>query len=145
MAAQPRRALPRTFPVPSPYLPCTFPGAWRRNPDARWLCKTRPLSELLPIQADVLQRAARLVKPGGTLVYATCSLLLEENDQQVETFLASEDGQDFELTTPSDFPAPLDGAYLRLTPARHGCDGFFGAVLTRKEGGWSRPRGRRRA
>ena len=128
--------------------PCSGVGAWRRNPDARWLRKTRPLSDLLPIQGDVLRRAARLVRPGGTLVYATCSVLLEENDDQVESFLASEDGAEFDLAPPDQgrFPVPLEpGGYLRLTPARHGCDGLFGARLMRREGGWAgkRPRARR--
>ena len=105
---------------------------------------TRPLDELLPVQLDVLTRAARLVRPGGRLVYATCSMLLEENDEQVHAFLASEGGADFDLTPPDDFVVPLDDGFVRLSPARHGCDGFFGAVLTRKEGGWSRARGARR-
>ena len=88
-------------------------------------------------------RAARLCRPGGTLVYATCSLLHAENDAQVAAFLASDDGAEFELRPPDSFDAPLDGDVLRLTPARHGCDGFFAAVLRRKEGGWSRRGGRR--
>ena len=58
--------------------PCSGVGAWRRNPDARWLRRTRPLEELLPVQAEVLRRAATLARPGGTLVYATCSLLPDE-------------------------------------------------------------------
>ena len=117
--------------------PCSGVGAWRRNPDARWLRRTRPLDELLPVQAEVLQKAARLVRPGGTLVYATCSMLPEENEAQVERFLASADGADFVLAPPPSFPVPLDpDGCLRLSPARHGCDGFFGAVLTRREGGW---------
>ena len=73
-----------------------------------------------------------------TTLYATCSLFSEENERQVESFLASEDGADFTLAPPDDFYVPLDGPYLRLTPRRHGCDGFFGARLRRKEGGWSR-------
>ena len=125
--------------------PCSGVGAWRRNPDARWLRKTRPLDSLLIVQADVLQRAARLVRPGGVLVYATCSLLPEENEAQVEAFLASNDGKDFALTPPDNFCAPLDasGRFMRLTPHQHGCDGFFGAVLTRNPDGWSRPQRRR--
>ena len=121
--------------------PCSGVGAWRRNPDARWLRKTRPVDELLPIQADVLERAARLVRPGGTLVYATCSMLAEENDGQVAEFLISDAGAEFELSPPTDFHAAFDGDFLRLTPARHGTDGFFGAVLKRREGGWSGRRG----
>ena len=123
--------------------PCSGVGAWRRNPDARWLRRTRSVTDLLPVQADVLRRAARLVRPGGVLVYATCSVLLEENDEQVAAFLASEEGEEFTLSPPVNFHVPLDGAYLRLTPARHGCDGFFGAVLRRREGGWTR-RGKKR-
>ena len=130
--------------------PCSGVGAWRRNPDARWLRRTRPLSELLPVQAEVLRRAARLVRPGGTLVYATCSLLRHENDAQLAAFLASDDGAEFELAPPSadlpaDFPAHVldDDGCMRLTPARHGCDGFFGARLTRREGGWTRRRPRK--
>ena len=113
--------------------PCSGVGAWRRNPDARWLRKTRGIDELLPLQADVLRRASRLVKPGGVLVYATCSVLLEENDEQVAAFLASEHGADFELRPPEGFHAPLEpSGCLQLTPARHGCDGLFGAVLARR-------------
>ena len=63
--------------------PCSGVGAWRRNPDARWLRRTRSLDELLPVQAQVLRRAATLARPGGTLVYATCSLLPDENERQV--------------------------------------------------------------
>ena len=66
-------------------------------------------------------------------------MLLEENDVQVSKFLHSEDGAEFELAPPDDFYVPLDdGGFVRLTPARHGCDGFFAARLVRREGGWSR-------
>ena len=61
-----------------------------------------------------------------------------------EAFLASADGAEFELAPPEHFGAPFDDGYLRLSPARHGCDGFFGAALVRSEGGWTR-RGRRTA
>ena len=117
--------------------PCTGTGTWRRNPDAKWRLKPEDLTELTALQADILDSAARLVKPGGRLVYATCSLLREEDEQQVETFLAAH--ADFAL-----LPAwkvwrdalggkpPEKGAMLRLTPARHGTDGFFVAVLERK-------------
>jgi 16S rRNA (cytosine967-C5)-methyltransferase len=100
--------------------PCSGTGTWRRNPETRW----RPLGleTLLPLQKSILASAARLVKPGGRLVYATCSLLPEENERQVEEFLASH---------------PLfyqQGEVMRLDPAMHATDGFFGAVLVRKEG-----------
>lgn len=109
--------------------PCTGVGAWRRNPDARWSRKSPPLADLVALQAEILTRAARLVRPGGRLVYATCSMLPEENELQVEAFLSA--NPDFTLDPPDRFPAPLTGPYLRLTPAQHGCDGFFGAVLKR--------------
>ena len=123
--------------------PCSGVGAWRRNPDARWLRKTRPLETLLPVQAEVLRRAARLVRPGGTLVYATCSMLPEENSEQVDAFLASDDGAEFELRPPERFPVAFEpNGCMQLTPARHGCDGLFGAVLVRREGGWTSTRAR---
>ena len=122
--------------------PCSGVGAWRRCPDARWLVSERTLCELHALQADVLQRAARLVRPGGTLLYATSSLLRAENEEQIQAFLRSDDGADFErvVEPPAGFSGPpLDEAgSLRLTPARHGCDGVFGARLKRREGGWSR-------
>lgn len=136
--------------------PCSGVGAWRRNPDARWLRRTRPLEELLPVQAEVLRRAATLARPGGTLVYATCSLLPDENERQVNAFLASEEGAEFAPVPPAELAgfsdladlataAPLLDAqgFMRLTPARHGCDGFFAAALRRREGGWSGKAGAR--
>ncbi len=109
--------------------PCSGVGAWRRNPDARWSRGQPPLGELTALQATILDRAARLVRPGGLLVYATCSLLPEENDDQIAAFL--ERTTDFRLDPPPTFPAPLDGPYLRLTPARHNVDGFFACWLRR--------------
>jgi len=107
--------------------PCTGVGVWRRNPDARWRLLGPGLENLLRTQEDILVSAARLVKPGGRLVYATCSLLAEENAQRVEVFLNNH-GNEFEL-----LPCGLNGhRYLELTPARHDTDGFFGAVLVRK-------------
>jgi 16S rRNA (cytosine967-C5)-methyltransferase len=87
------------------------------------------LAELTALQAEILPRAARLVRPGGLLVYATCSLLPEENEVQIERFLAA--APEFSLDPPAAFPAPLEGPYLKLTPARHGTDGFFVAWLRR--------------
>ncbi|MGH7015221.1 MAG: RsmB/NOP family class I SAM-dependent RNA methyltransferase [Stellaceae bacterium] len=117
--------------------PCTGTGTWRRNPDAKWRLKPEDLAELTALQADILDSASRLVKPGGRLVYATCSLLREEDEQQIESFMGAH--PDFAL-----LPAwrvwrdviggklPEKGTMLRLTPARHGTDGFFVAVLERK-------------
>ena len=98
--------------------PCTGSGTWRRNPDARVRLGEADLAELVVKQAAILQAASRLVKPGGRLIYATCSVLIEENEAQVEGFLGRNTG----------FVA---GAGLFLTPLRDGTDGFFGAVLER--------------
>ncbi len=114
--------------------PCTGTGTWRRNPDARLRLRELDLNELRPKQASILDAAARLVQVGGRLVYATCSLLLEENEAQVDAFLARQPG--FRVVPLADAwtldtPAPGPGPYLSLTPLLHGTDGFFGAVLER--------------
>lgn len=117
--------------------PCSGAGTWRRNPDSRWRPLGPGLSELVPLQAKILDSAARLVKPGGRLVYATCSLLWDENAGQVESFIAGH--PDFAVTPIAEVWAeegwgapPCDGPYLALSPARHDTDGFFAAVMTRK-------------
>jgi 16S rRNA (cytosine967-C5)-methyltransferase len=116
--------------------PCTGTGTWRRNPDAKWRLAPGDLAELVALQAEILDGAGRLVRPGGRLVYVTCSLLSEENEAQIEHFLARH--ADFALvpigpiwreTVGGDCPA--QGAMLRLTPARHGTDGFFVAAMAR--------------
>ena len=116
--------------------PCSGSGAWRRNPDARWRLTPEALAELLETQATLLDRAAALVRPGGRLIYATCSLLAEENGAQIESFLAR--ATDFALKPYGEVwraaigsTPPDRAATLTLTPARHGTDGFFVAVLER--------------
>jgi len=114
--------------------PCTGTGTWRRNPDARLRLRELDLEELRPKQAGILDDAARLVRVGGRLVYATCSLLNEENEAQIDGFLGRHDGfRSVPLAEawPLHAPAPSDGPYLSLTPLRHGTDGFFAAVLER--------------
>lgn len=115
--------------------PCTGTGTWRRNPDARLRLAERDLAELAPKQAEILARASRLVRPGGRLVYATCSLLPAENESQIEAFLAA--NPDFALlplaeawTLPAPPPGP--GPYLALTPRTHDTDGFFAAAMVRR-------------
>jgi 16S rRNA (cytosine967-C5)-methyltransferase len=117
--------------------PCTGTGTWRRNPDAKWRLKPEDVTELPVLQADILDSAQRLVKPGGRLIYATCSLLMEEDEDQVAKFLDTH--ADFFLvpirdiwadTIGGDCPARADT--LRLTPSRNGTDGFFVAVMERK-------------
>jgi 16S rRNA (cytosine967-C5)-methyltransferase len=113
--------------------PCTGTGTWRRNPDARARLTEVDLMELRARQAGLLDDAALLVRKGGRLVYATCSLLAEENEDQVRDFLARD--ARFALLPlvrawPSGAP-PCAGDVLALTPRRHGTDGFFAAVLER--------------
>jgi 16S rRNA (cytosine967-C5)-methyltransferase len=114
--------------------PCTGCGTWRRNPDARARLTEQDLQELLVKQAAILDAAARLTKPGGRLIYATCSLLPAENEDQVHAFV--ERHPDFTVlplaqawSLAGDPPCP--GPFLSLTPLRHDTDGFFGAVLAR--------------
>lgn len=105
--------------------PCTGTGTWRRNPDTRWHQLGPDLETLVKLQAEILDSAARLVKAGGRLVYATCSLLKDENETQIERFLATH--PDFTL-----IPCGIEGApYLSLTPAQHGTDGFFAAAMVK--------------
>jgi 16S rRNA (cytosine967-C5)-methyltransferase len=114
--------------------PCTGIGTWRRNPDARLKLAARDLSELRAKQAAILAQAARLVRSGGRLVYATCSVLTEENEAQVQNFLASHPlfaVVPLARVWPLPGPPPCPGPFLTLTPRRHGTDGFFAAVLER--------------
>jgi len=117
--------------------PCLGTGTWRRNPDAKWRATPQDLAELVIRQQQILGSAARLVRPGGRLVYATCSLLREENEAQAEAFLAAE--PEFSAVPASRAwhetiggRSPGGELYLRLTPARHGTDGFFVAVFEHK-------------
>ena len=117
--------------------PCTGTGTWRRNPDAKWRLKPEDLAELTALQAEILDSASRLVKAGGRLIYATCSLLREEDEEQVEKFLATHAGftvlPAWRVWRDTIGGKPPDkGAMLRLTPARHGTDGFFVAIVERK-------------
>jgi 16S rRNA (cytosine967-C5)-methyltransferase len=113
--------------------PCTGTGTWRRNPDARLRLKPDDLAELLPKQAAILDEAARLVRKSGRLVYATCSLLPEENEAQVTGFLARNPAFRLRpLTESAPLAAALAGGdFLQLTPRGHETDGFFAAVLER--------------
>jgi len=114
--------------------PCSGPGTLRRNPDLKWRQSEDSVAELAVKQAAILDAAARLVRPGGRVVYATCSLLTAENDAIVAAFLAGH--PDFTLVPASEVLArhgiKLDGESLRLLPHRHNTDGFFAAVLDRK-------------
>jgi len=116
--------------------PCTGLGTLRRNPDLKWRQDEQTLAERRAKQDVILAAAARLVKPGGLMLYATCSLLDEENAAVVESFLAAH--AQFELRPANAALAQqrieLDtGEYLRLAPQLHGTDGFFAALLARKK------------
>jgi len=124
--------------------PCSGLGTLRRNPDLKWRQSPQSVQELTAKQAAILQSAARLVKSGGRLVYATCSVLPEENEAIAEAFAAA--NPDFEPQDAAGLLAGLkvegadtlcaggDGGtrYLRLWPHRHATDGFFAAVWNRK-------------
>jgi len=124
--------------------PCSGSGAWRRQPDARWNLTPDDLARYLEMQSEAIDIGGKLVQPGGRLIYATCSLLAAENARQIEAFLARR--PDFAiapapavwaetLASQGAPPAPpVDGPYLFLTPSRHGCDGFFAAVMERHGG-----------
>ena len=117
--------------------PCSGSGAWRRQPDARWRLTAARLEQYRQSQGEILAVAADLVRPGGRLVYATCSLLPDENQAQVARLLS--DRPDFHDVPVAEIwrgllEAPYPGGAARallLTPARHGTDGFFLAVLER--------------
>ena len=113
--------------------PCSGTGTWRRNPDARWRAPELGLPALVALQARILASAARLVKPGGRLVYATCSVLCEENEEQVAAFLAAHPSFHNVPLREAALHLPLEpkGDHLALTPARHETDGFFAVVLQR--------------
>ncbi len=120
--------------------PCTGLGTLRRNPDLKWRQSPASVAELVTKQQAILQSAARLVKPGGRLVYATCSLLTDENEAIATAFGSQHPGfaplpvadllTGLKLADAAALCTP-DGAFLRLWPHRHGTDGFFAAVWQR--------------
>ena len=119
--------------------PCTGTGTWRRNPDAKWRMRPGALEVRLSEQAEVLERAAPLVKPGGRIVYVTCSVLAEEGPDQVTAFLQRH--PDFAVESPPlaqvlGGPAFAHAVWtldpgLLMTPRRTGTDGFFVCILRR--------------
>ncbi|MFZ9887345.1 MAG: RsmB/NOP family class I SAM-dependent RNA methyltransferase [Myxococcota bacterium] len=116
--------------------PCSGTGILRRNPDTAWNLKPDDVERMRGQQEQILERYARLVKPGGRLVYATCSVLRDENEAQVE--LLRQKRPDLEVEPASAALArygvdlPLEGHGLRLYPHRHGTDGFFATVFVRR-------------
>jgi 16S rRNA (cytosine967-C5)-methyltransferase len=113
-------------------VPCTGTGTFRRHPDARWRLKASDFAVLPSLQRAILRAAAAIVRPGGLLIYSTCSLELEENDEQVATFLAEH--PDWTLDAPPSGVLPesvLDRGLLRVLPQEHGTDGAFAARFRR--------------
>jgi 16S rRNA (cytosine967-C5)-methyltransferase len=115
--------------------PCSGLGTLRRNPDMKWRQSEDDIAQMSQLQTSILASAARLIKPGGRVVYATCSLLEEENESIVTSFLSTH--PDYELRPMSEVLAEqkislaMDD-YLKLLPHRHHTDGFFAAVIERK-------------
>lgn len=113
-------------------VPCTGTGTFRRHPDARWRLKISDFAVMSALQKTIIRAAAGVVKPGGLLVYSTCSLEPEENDEQVDQFLS--ESPNWVLEPPPEgsvAPELLDGGRLRVLPQRHGSDGAFAARLRR--------------
>jgi 16S rRNA (cytosine967-C5)-methyltransferase len=117
--------------------PCSGIGTLRRNPDLKWRQHPDSLAELCELQGRILASAARCVAPGGRLVYATCSLLAEENEDQALRFLAEHpDFEQVDVSTLLDNRAgklEMSTPYLRLRPDLHGTDGFFAAIFERRK------------
>ncbi|WAT18162.1 RsmB/NOP family class I SAM-dependent RNA methyltransferase [Aurantiacibacter sp. MUD11] len=109
--------------------PCSGTGTWRRNPEARWRLDERELSRLVKVQSHLLEIASKLVKPGGSITYVTCSLLDEEGAQQVEKFLAA--NPDWQAQDPGLPLGTARGPGVRLLPSRDGTDGFFIARIAK--------------
>jgi 16S rRNA (cytosine967-C5)-methyltransferase len=122
--------------------PCTGTGTWRRNPDAKWRMRPGALEQRLKDQLEVLERAARLVKPGGRIAYITCSILPQENGEQIRNFVSRH--PDFQIVPATNVTEPLgeaaiafrsaamlSGEGVLMTPQRTKTDGFFVSVLKR--------------
>jgi 16S rRNA (cytosine967-C5)-methyltransferase len=101
-------------------VPCSGTGVLRRNPDTKWKLSENEISRLCDLQKEILVHYSKMLKPNGKLVYATCSILNRENEDQVNWFLKQEAGKSFNLEKS-----------LRVWPHRDGFDGFFAALLSK--------------
>ena len=113
-------------------VPCTGTGTFRRHPDGRWRLKISDLAVMAALQKLIVRSASKVVKPGGLLIYSTCSLEPEENDEQIDSFLS--ENLNWILEPPPEgsvAPELLDAGRLRVLPQRHGTDGAFAARLRR--------------
>ena len=120
--------------------PCTGIGTWRRDPDTRLRYSAADLENMISLQDQILTSAARLTKPGGRLIYVTCSLFLEENEDRIAALLSRRKDYEMlpiseiwsqEITARGGGACPTESDVLRLTPKEHNTDGFFAAVLQR--------------
>ena len=112
--------------------PCSGLGVIRKKPDIRYK-DPAPLADLPAVQLDILRNAARYVRPGGTLMYSTCTLLYRENGEVVETFLAENKAYKAETFTLTGPVGPVQSGSVTLWPHRHGTDGFFISKMRREE------------
>lgn len=102
--------------------PCSGLGVLRRNPDAKWKLQPEFIENIKKIQADILSKYSKMVKPGGQMVYATCSILPSENQNQVHNFLSSAEGKEFSFVKDK-----------KIFAYESGYDGFYMALLHRKK------------
>lgn len=101
-------------------VPCSGLGVIRRNPDTKWKLTMEEIERLQGLQKEIISKYSEMCKPGGVMVYATCSILHRENEEQVKWFLATEAGKNWSLVKE-----------MRVWPHKHGFDGFYAAVLKR--------------
>lgn len=127
-------------------LPCTGTGTLARNPEIKWRLKPEDIPRLARLQTEILESAAKLIAPGGFLVYSTCSLEPEEGEHVVEEFLRQHSGFHFKpvrtrldelvgagMIHANAVGALVKGPFLRTIPGVHGCDGFFAAIIERND------------
>ena len=101
--------------------PCSGLGVLRRNPDSKWKLKPEFIQNIMDVQRDILQDYSKILKPGGKMVYATCSILPSENEKQIEFFLNSDAGENFKLVKQN-----------KVLAHKSGYDGFYMALLEKK-------------
>jgi 16S rRNA (cytosine967-C5)-methyltransferase len=101
--------------------PCSGLGVLKRNPDAKWKLQPEFIDNIKKVQAEVLENYSKIVKPGGKLVYATCSILPSENENQIKNFLKTEIGKEFTFVKD-----------VKILASESGFDGFYMAKLERK-------------
>jgi 16S rRNA (cytosine967-C5)-methyltransferase len=113
--------------------PCTGTGVVRRNPDGKWRFRPEDPSRLAILQRAILRNAFACLRPGGTLLYCTCSVLREEDEEVAAAFAEESGAVPVSARTVAGWPGPVDafteGGHVRLLPHRHGTDGFFAALF----------------